>query len=59
MKLLFCNLGLHWRMKLGEHLFTDIVSGRAVYSATCPCGRKWMVDTAHGFPSFKVEREIK
>jgi len=42
-------------MRLGEHLFTDIVSGLPVYKATCPCGKLWMVDVTHGFPSFKVE----
>lgn len=56
MKLLFCNWGLHWRMKLGERLFTDIVSGKSVFDATCPCGKHWMVDSTHGFPTFKVER---
>lgn len=46
-------------MKLGEHLFTDIVSGKPVYAAKCPCGRDWMVDVTHGFPTFKVERTGK
>jgi hypothetical protein len=55
MKLIFCRLGWHWRMKIVDPLFVDIVSGSMVYSAVCPCGRKWMVDVTHGFPMFKVE----
>jgi hypothetical protein len=46
-------------MKNGEHLFTDIVSGYPVYEAVCPCGRYWMVDVTHGFPTFKVSLNKK
>lgn len=59
MKYLFCRLGLHWRMKIIESLFVDIVSGNMVYLAKCPCNRQWMVDVTHGFPTFKVERNDK
>jgi hypothetical protein len=52
---LLCRWGLHWRMKIVEAIFTDIVSGKLVYEATCPCGRSWMIDSTHGFPAFKVE----
>ena len=52
---LFCKLGLHWRMKVLDCMFIDVVSWRSVYEAVCPCGRKWMVDSRHGFPLFKVE----
>jgi len=55
MKLLLCKLGLHWKMKIVESLFTDIVSGHTVFDAVCPCGKHWMVDEIHGFPFFKVE----
>lgn len=44
-------------MKIVEPLFVDIVSGKMVYGAECPCGREWMVDVMHGFPTFKVERK--
>ena len=54
MKLLFCNLGLHWRMEIIESLFRDIVSGKTVFHAVCPCGKDWMVDSVHGYPFFKV-----
>jgi hypothetical protein len=52
---LFCKLGLHWRMKIDNCLFIDAICWRQVYAATCPCKRKWMVDSKHGFPFFKVE----
>lgn len=54
---LFCKLGLHWRMKVGECLFLDVVSWKKVYGAVCPCGKHWMVDSTHGFPTFKVARD--
>lgn len=53
---LLCRLGLHWRMRIGECLFIDVVSGKPVYQAFCRCNREWMVDSTHGFPWFKVER---
>lgn len=43
-------------MQLEDHLFIDMITGRTVYDAVCPCGRKWMIDVRHGFPLFKVER---
>jgi len=42
-------------MKIVEGIFIDVVSGKMVYEAVCPCGRSWMVDSIHGFPTFKVE----
>jgi len=54
MKLLFCKVGLHWRMKIVESLFVDVVSGKTVYKAICPCNEYWMIDTLLGFPFFKV-----
>jgi len=53
---LLCRLGLHWRMRIVDSMFIDIVSGKMVYEAICPCKRRWMVDVTHGFPTFKVER---
>lgn len=53
---LFCKIGLHW-MRKHSFIFTDVVSGKPVYSTECPCGRKWMVDTLFSLPMFKVEHE--
>lgn len=50
-----CRVGLHWFMKGHEPDFTDTVSGKIVYMAQCPCGRRWLVDTTGPFPLFKVE----
>ena len=43
-------------MRIVDSMFIDIVSGKMVYEAICPCKRRWMVDVTHGFPTFKVER---
>lgn len=59
MKLLFCKLGLHWRMKIIERLFIDVVSGKEVFKAVCPCGIEWMTDAPMGFPFFKVKIDEK
>ena len=50
-----CRLGLHWRMKILYCLFVDLVSGKEVFEAVCPCKKHWMIDVSHGFPIFKVE----
>lgn len=47
-----CKIGLHWPMRLVEYFFTDIVVGKPVYQALCPCGRAWMVGSR--YPFFKV-----
>lgn len=50
-----CRLGFHWFMVGHEPDFVDVVSGKIVYLAMCPCGRIWFVDTISRFPTFKVE----
>jgi hypothetical protein len=57
MNLLFCKIGLHWKMKIVESLFTSVNSGRTVFDAVCPCGKHWMTDEIHGYPFFKVRLE--
>ena len=42
-------------MKKLHSLFVDIVSGKTVFEAVCPCGKHWMTDSVFGFPGFKVE----
>lgn len=59
MKNAFCKVGLHWRMKINHCLFIDVVSGKEVFSATCPCGIEWMTDAPMGFPFFKVKIDEK
>ncbi len=54
MKLLFCKLGLHWRVKIIQPLFVDIESGGMVYEVVCPCGKHWMTEYGKGYPFFKV-----
>lgn len=50
-----CKIGLHWPMKRHEEYFRDIVVGKMVNKAECPCGRKWMVQEKSKFPVFEVE----
>lgn len=52
---LFCTVGLHWRMKIKEVLYYDIISDRRVVLAECPCGKRWMTSTVYGFPLSKTE----
>jgi len=51
---LLCRIGLHWRMRIVQSLFVDIVSGKTVFEAVCPCEKHWMMDSIMGFPFFKV-----
>lgn len=57
MKSIFCKTGLHWRMNIVQSLFVDVVTGKTVFEAVCPCGKHWMTDSIAGFPFFKVEME--
>ena len=50
-----CKVGLHWFMYGHEPNFVDSDSGKIVYLAECPCGRRWLVDTTSRCPIFKVE----
>jgi hypothetical protein len=44
-------------MEIIERLFVDVVSGKQVYDAICPCGKRWMIDSWYGFPFFKMRLE--
>ncbi len=50
-----CKIGLHWPIKKLGHSFTDRVSTRSVWEGGCPCGKRWLCDSKHAFPAFKVE----
>ena len=52
-----CKLGWHRPLVNHHHNFIDKVSGKTVYDAECPCGKKWMVDSPFGFGGFKVEKD--
>ena len=49
----------HLVMKNHSNNFTDVVSGKVVYNATCKCGKTWLVDTKFPIPIFKVEKNNK
>lgn len=51
---LLCKLGWHRPLKRHIYSFTDVVSGKAVYNAECPCGLKWKVDSMAGLRGYKV-----
>ena len=52
-----CKIGIHRPLKIKTCLFVDNVSGKEVFSATCPCGKKWMTDSIFGWFGFKTEKE--
>jgi hypothetical protein len=64
-KPLLCRLGFHRPLHNHEFAFSDTVSGKDVYYATCPCGERFMVDSLMGFFGFKAHiknkdtREVK
>lgn len=55
MKKFFCKIRLHW-MQNHTSNFTDKVSGKTVFNATCACGKKWMVDTLSPIALSKIAR---
>ena len=53
---ILCKLKVHW-MRNHHHNFIDSVSGKTVFNAECPCGKRWMVDTLSPITFFKVDRD--
>jgi hypothetical protein len=53
---MLCKLGWHRPLKNHKYNFTDKVSGKTVFNAVCPCGKKWMTDSPFGFFGCKVDR---
>lgn len=57
---LLCNLGIHRPLTGHTFQFIDKVSGNSVYSAKCPCGKVWLVDSPFALFGFKcLLEEIK
>ena len=56
---LLCNLGIHRPLTGHKFQFIDKVSGKSVYSAKCPCGKVWLVDSPLPMPGFKSLLEEK
>ena len=52
---LLCVLGIHRPLTGHTSYFVDVVSGKTVYKAVCPCGKEFMVDSLGPFGGFKVE----
>lgn len=55
MKNLFCLIGIHRPLKVMDAYFKDVISGKMVFDAECPCGKKFMTDNINGWKGFKVE----
>lgn len=53
MKLL-CKLGIHRPLRQHAYYFKDIVSRKQIYTATCSCNKKWMVDSKSPWFGFKT-----
>ena len=56
MRKLLCKLGIHRPLKILNCDFIDRVSGKEVFNATCPCGKKWLTDSVFGWFGFKTKR---
>ena len=51
-----CRIGIHRPLKIMDAYFKDQVSGKMVFEAECPCGKKFMTDDINGWKGFKVEK---
>ena len=54
---LLCKLGIHRPLTNHEFRFIDRVSGKSVYIAECPCGKKWLTDSLSKWFGFRVLRD--
>lgn len=52
-----CRFGIHRPLRNHVAYFTDKVSGKIVYSATCSCGKVWMTDSPFGFWGFRIKKK--
>lgn len=56
---ILCRVGIHRPLFGHAHRFVDCVSGKDVYKAECPCGKKFLVDSVFGWFGDKMEIEEK
>lgn len=55
-----CKVGIHRPLTGHEYAFVDTISGKAVYTATCPCGKSFLTDSSSNWiVGFTVERETE
>jgi len=54
-KLMFCKIGIHRPLRNHYCNFIDKISGKTVFEAECPCGKKWMTDSPGGW-GYKIEK---
>lgn len=50
-----CRIGWHRPLHGHQPYFRDLVSGKMVFSAGCPCGKQWMTDSSAPWLGFKFE----
>ncbi len=44
MKNLLCIFGIHRPLKVMDAYFKDEVTGKMVFEAVCPCGKKFVIN---------------
>lgn len=59
MKNLLCNIGMHRPLSGHSAAFVDVVSRETVFYATCPCGKRWMVDSLNGWGGHQVAAKFR
>lgn len=52
-----CKIGIHRPLSKFHGLFRDVVSGKTVFIAKCPCGKEWMTDSLFAWAGFKMRRD--
>lgn len=56
---LLCRLGVHRPLRGHSFLFHDIVSGKRVFAARCPCEIRWLTDSLFGFFGFRIKTKYQ
>lgn len=54
---LLCKLNMHQPLTKHDSNFVDVVSGKTVFNAECPCGIKWLTDSSSKWFGFKIKKE--
>ena len=54
---ILCRLGIHRPLAKTQVAFRDMVSGKQVWHARCPCGKEWLTD-GNAWTGYRIARDV-
>lgn len=56
---IFCKIGIHRPLTIGNIVFIDQLTENTVYDATCSCGIEWFTDSCFGWFGYRIRKDLK